>query len=151
MMQAPDFGNREDHARFRRLDGPSVRGVLVEREVRPSAMIVRGQDAAQMPLAEHDDYKAELALLGYDVAELTVAKYMHRVSRRPSPTWRTFLTTHAPDIVASAFFVVPTLPFRLLFAFVVLRHQRRELVHFNITEHPTAAWTARQLVEAFPG
>src|SRR6516225_8778690 len=58
MMQAPDFGNREDHARFRRLDGPSVRGVLVEREVRPSAMIVRevrGQDAAQMPLAEHDE------------------------------------------------------------------------------------------------
>src|SRR6516164_5414758 len=71
MMQAPDFGNREDHARFRRLDGPSVRGVLVEREVRPSAMIVRevrGQDAAQMPLAEHDHMVEALAAHGADEA-----------------------------------------------------------------------------------
>src|SRR6516165_6386295 len=71
MMQAPDFGNREDHARFRRLDGPSVRGVLVEREVRPSAMIVRevrGQDAAQMPLAEHDEMVEALAPHGADEA-----------------------------------------------------------------------------------
>ena len=75
---------------------------------------------------------------------------MHRLSPRPSPTWRAFLTTHARELVAIDFFVVPTLTFRLLFAFVVLRHHRRELVHFNVTDHPTAAWTARQLVEAFP-
>ena len=75
---------------------------------------------------------------------------MHRLSPRPSPTWRAFLTTHARELVAIDFFVVPTLTFRLLFAFVVLRHDRRELVHFNVTDHHTAAWTARQLVEAFP-
>jgi putative transposase len=93
---------------------------------------------------------AELALLGYEVAELTVAKYMHRASPRPSPTWRTFLATHARDLVAVDFFVVPTLTFRLLFVFVVLRHDRRELLHVNVTDHPTAVWTARQIVEAFP-
>ena len=94
--------------------------------------------------------QAELALLGYQVAELTVAKYMRRTSPRPSPTWRTFLATHAQHIVAIDFFLVPTLTFRLLFVFVVLRHHRRELVHLNVTDHPTAAWTARQIVEAFP-
>src|SRR5215831_16036747 len=94
--------------------------------------------------------QAELALLGHEVAELTIAKYLHRTSPRPSPTWRAFLSAHARELVAIDFFVVPTLTFRLLFAFVVLRHHRRELVHFNVTDHPTAAWTARQLVEAFP-
>jgi putative transposase len=94
--------------------------------------------------------RAELALLGYCVAELTVARYMHRTSPRPSPTWRAFLTTHARDIVAVDFFLVPTLTFRLLFVFVVLRHDRRELLHLNVTEHPTAVWTARQIVEVFP-
>jgi putative transposase len=94
--------------------------------------------------------RAELALLGYEVAELTVAKYMRRTALRPSPTWRAFLTTHARDIVAVDFFLVPTLTFRLLFVFVVLRHDRRELIHLNVTEHPTAVWTVRQLVEAFP-
>jgi putative transposase len=94
--------------------------------------------------------QAELALLGYAVAELTVAKYMHRTSPRPSSTWRVFLATHARDIVAVDFFLVPTLTFRLLFVFVVLRHDRRELLHLNVTDHPSAVWTARQLVEAFP-
>ena len=94
--------------------------------------------------------RAELALLGYCVAELTVARYMHRTSPRPSPTWRAFLTSHARDIVAVDFFLVPTLTFRLLFVFVVLRHDRRELLHLNVTEHPTAVWTARQILEIFP-
>ena len=94
--------------------------------------------------------RAELALLGYEVAELTVAKYMQRTSPRPSPTWRAFLAAHAREIVAVDFFLVPTLAFRLLFVFVVLRHDRRELLHLNVTDHPTAVWTARQIVEAFP-
>ena len=83
--------------------------------------------------------QAELALLGYVVAELTVSKYMHRPSPRPSPTWRAFLAAHAREIVGVDFFLVPTLTFRLLFVFVVLRHDRRELLHVNVTEHPTAA------------
>ena len=94
--------------------------------------------------------RAELALLGYEVAELTVAKYMHRKSPGPSPTWRAFLTAHARGIVAVDFFLVPTLTFRLLFVFVVLRHERRELLHINVTDHPSAVWTAQQIIEAFP-
>jgi transposase InsO family protein len=94
--------------------------------------------------------RAELTLLGYHVAEVTVAKYMRRMSPRPSPTWRAFLAAHLREMVAVDFFVVPTLSFRLLFVFVVLRHDRRELLHLNVTDHPTAAWTAQQLVEALP-
>jgi len=94
--------------------------------------------------------RAELALLGHEVAELTVAKYMRRTSPRPSPTWRACLAAHLREMVAVDFFVVPTLTVRLLFVFVVLRHDRRELLHLNVTDHPTAVWTAQQLVEALP-
>jgi hypothetical protein len=73
-----------------------------------------------------------------------------RTSPWPSPTWRAFLHAHLRETVAVDFFLVPTLTFRLLFVFVVLRHDRRELLHVNITEHPTAVWTARQIIEAFP-
>jgi hypothetical protein len=95
--------------------------------------------------------QAELRFLGYEIAELTIAKYMRRPSLRPSSTWRTFLGAHIGEIVGIDFFVVPTtLTFRLLFGFLILRHNHRELVHVNVTDHPTAAWTAHQLVEAFP-
>jgi len=94
--------------------------------------------------------QAELGFLGYEVAGLTVAKYMRRPSPRPSSTWRTFLEAHIGDIVAIDFFVVPTLTFRLLFGFLILRHDRRELIQVTVTDHPTAAWTAQQLVESFP-
>jgi putative transposase len=94
--------------------------------------------------------RAELRLLGYDVAEATVAKYMRRPRRPPSPSWRTFLSAHLHETAGIYFFVVPTLTFRLLFVFVVLRHERRELVHLAVTNHPTAEWTARQLIHAFP-
>ena len=90
--------------------------------------------------------QAELALLGYDVAELTVAKYMCRTSPRPSSTWRAFLAAHARQIVAVDFFLVSTLTFRLLFVFIVLRHDRRELLHLHVTDHPTAVWTVRQIL-----
>ncbi len=94
---------------------------------------------------------SELKLLGYDVAETTVDKYMIRDRKPPSPEWRAFLDNHLQDIVAIDFFTVPTASFRILFAFVVLRHDRRKVIHFNVTEHPTAEWTAQQIVEAFPG
>jgi putative transposase len=106
--------------------------------------------ARENPTWGHRRIQAELALLGYHVAELTVARYMHRASSRPSPTWRVFLTAHLRELVAIDFFVAPTLAFRLLFVFVVLRHDRRELVHLDVTDHPTALWTARQIIEAFP-
>ena len=93
---------------------------------------------------------SELKLLGYDVAETTVDKYMIRDRKPPSANWRAFLDNHLKDLVAIDFFTVPTATFRILFAFVVLRHDRRIVVHFNVTEHPTAEWTAQQIVEAFP-
>src|SRR2546427_9805388 len=94
--------------------------------------------------------QAELRFLGYEVAGLTVAKYMRRPSPRPSSSWRTFLETHIGDIVAVDFFVVPTLTFRLLFGCLILRHDGRELVHVAVTDHPPAAWAAQQLVDSFP-
>lgn len=93
---------------------------------------------------------SEILLLGYDVSESTVANYMNRDRKPPSQTWRTFLDNHVRDIVAVDFFTVPTATFRILFTFVVLRHDRRRIVHFNVTARPTAEWTAQQIIEAFP-
>jgi transposase InsO family protein len=93
---------------------------------------------------------SELHLLGYDVAQATVSKYMPQRHTPPSQTWRTFLNNHVQDIVAIDFFTVPTLTFRVLYGFLVLRHDQRMVVHFNATEHPTAQWIAQQIVEAFP-
>ena len=95
--------------------------------------------------------QAELKMLGVDVAESTIAKYVvTQPSGPPSQTWRTFLANHLDCTAACDFFVVPTSTFRLLYAFVVLSHCRREIVHVNVTAHPTAAWAAQQVVEAFP-
>ena len=86
------------------------------------------------------------------MVEATVAKYMARRHRRPpSQTWRTFLRNHLRTTAACDFFVVPTATFRLLFCFVILSHDRRRIVHFNVTDHPTAVWAAEQIREAFPG
>jgi len=93
---------------------------------------------------------SELLLLGYDVAEETVAKYMVRTRKPPSQTWRTFLANHSADIAACDFFTVPTVTFRVLYVFIVLRHDRRQVVHFNVTTNPHAQWTAQQIINAFP-
>jgi putative transposase len=92
----------------------------------------------------------ELLKLGIEVSQATVAKYMARRHQPPSQTWRTFLRNHIGQIVAADFFVVPTVTFRLLFVLVLLAHDRRRIRHVAITAHPTAAWTAQQLREAFP-
>jgi transposase InsO family protein len=92
----------------------------------------------------------ELLKIGIEVSQATVAKYMARHRKPPSQTWRTFLKNHAKDLVSADFFVVPTITFQLLFAFVILSHDRRRPVHFAVTANPTAEWTARQLLEAFP-
>jgi len=93
---------------------------------------------------------SELYLLGYSVAESTVAKYMVRPRKPSSPTWRAFLNSHIGQIAAIDFFTVPTVTFRILYCFIVLRHDRRQLVHVNVTANPTAQWTARQVRQAFP-
>jgi len=92
----------------------------------------------------------ELLKLGFDVSQRTVARLMPRRPKPPSQTWRTFLQNHVADLVSVDFFVVPTATFRILYVFVVLLHHRRRVVHFNVTDSPTAAWTAQQIVEAFP-
>jgi transposase InsO family protein len=92
----------------------------------------------------------ELLKLGFEVAQSSVAKYMVKRRGPPSQSWKTFLLNHAPDIAAMDLFVVPTIGCGLLYAFVIVRLDRRNLVWVNVTTHPTAEWIARQLTEAFP-
>src|SRR6202162_4714795 len=92
----------------------------------------------------------ELLMLGFEVAQSTVSKYMVRRRNPPSQTWKTFLRNHAEAIAAIDMCVVPTLTFDHLFAFLVLGHGRRQLLWFEVTRHPTAEWLARQITEAFP-
>ena len=92
----------------------------------------------------------ELAKLGIEVSRSTVAKYMVRQRKPPSPTWRAFLDNHVKDLVSVDFFVIPTATFRVLFGFLVLAHDRRRVLHFNVTSSPSAEWTAAQIVQAFP-
>jgi transposase InsO family protein len=92
----------------------------------------------------------ELLKLGFEVAQSSVAKYMVKRRVPPSQGWRTFLRNHAQDIAAMDLFVVPTIGFDLLYAFVIVRLDRRKLVWINVTAHPTAEWVARQIAEAFP-
>ncbi len=92
----------------------------------------------------------ELQKLGIEISQAAVSKYLVRPRRPPSQTWRTFLDNHLGSLISVDFFVVPTVMFKVLFVFVVLAHHRRRVVHINVTDAPTAQWTAQQLVEAFP-
>ena len=92
----------------------------------------------------------ELAKLGLQASTATIRKYRPRSRRLPSQSWRTFLQNHAGGIAAMDFFVVPTVTARLLYVLVVMNHERRKIVHFNVTDAPTAAWTAQQIINAFP-
>jgi transposase InsO family protein len=92
----------------------------------------------------------ELLKLGFKVAQSSVAKYMVKRRGPPSQEWRTFLCNHAPDFAAMDLFAVPTIGFNLLYAFVIVRLDRRNLVWINVTTNPTADWIARQITEAFP-
>jgi transposase InsO family protein len=101
------------------------------------------------PLWRAPRIHGELLKLGIDVSERTVSRILQTVKRPPSQSWKTFLHNHVGEIVATDFFTVPTIRLRVLFVFVVLEHQRRKVLHFGITEHPTAEWLAQQMVEAF--
>jgi transposase InsO family protein len=92
----------------------------------------------------------ELLKLGIDIGETSVGKYIARTQKPPSQNWRTFLENHVKTMVSVDFFTVPTIRFQVLYVFLVLAHDRRRIVHFNVTAHPTAEWTAQQLREAFP-
>jgi putative transposase len=93
---------------------------------------------------------SELMKLDIKISEASVAKYMVRPPKPPSQTWRTFLKNHVSQLASVDFFTVHTIWFEVLFVFIVLTHDRRRVVHFNVTAHPTAEWTALQMLEAFP-
>ncbi len=92
----------------------------------------------------------ELLKLGFTISQRSVARFMLRPRGPPSQSWKTFLANHVADLAAVDFLVVPTVTFRILFVFVVLVHHRRQVVHFNVISAPTSAWTAQQILEAFP-
>jgi hypothetical protein len=110
--------------------------------------LIRDLSAAN-PLWNAPRIHWELLKLGISVSQSTVATYMRRHPGPPSQPWRTFLANHASQIMAADLFVVPTISFRLLFVLITLAHDRRRIVHVAVTEHPTAAWTAQQLRNAF--
>jgi putative transposase len=103
-----------------------------------------------MSCGERHVCTGKLPKLGIEVSQATVAKYMVKHRKPPSQTWRTFLENHVRQLVSVDFFVVPTVSFRILYVFLVFAHERRRVVHFNVTENPTAEWTAAQLMQAFP-
>jgi len=119
---------------------------MIERDVR---VLIRRM-SQESPTWGAPRIQSELKLLGHKVADNTVARYMVRYRQPSSQTWRTFLDNHVPDLVGIDFFTVSTATFRILYCFVVLCHDRRRVVHFNVTTNPTARWTAQQVVEAFP-
>ena len=106
--------------------------------------------AAVNPLWGAPRIHGELRMLGIDISERSVSRLLTRRQRPPSQTWRTFLTNHVASAASMDFFTVPTVAGRVLFVLLVLSHERRRVVHFNVTEHPTAEWTAQQIVDAFP-
>ena len=92
----------------------------------------------------------ELVKLGITISQAAVSKYTVRHRKPTSQTWRSFLDNHVKNLVSVDFFTLPTATFRVLFVFIVLRHDRRRIVHFNVTEHPSAEWAPQQIVDAFP-
>ena len=118
----------------------------IERELRA---LIR-QMSIKNPLWGAPRIHGELLKLGIEVAQSSVAKYMIKRRGPPSQGWRTFLRNHAPDIAAMDLLVVPTIGFDLLYAFVIVRLDRRDMVWINVTTNPTAEWIARQITEAFP-
>ena len=151
MIVTPNTVLRWQHRRFceywSKFSGRSIGGrPTVHAEIK--TLITRM--ATANPLWGAPRIHGELLKLGIDVAERTVSRLMPKRRPQPSQTWRTFLANHVRDLVALDFFTVPTARLRVLFVLVVLAHHRRRVVHFNVTEHHTALWTAQQIVDAFP-
>jgi putative transposase len=119
---------------------------LISEEIRELIRKVSGAN----PLWGTPRIVGELGKLGIKVAKSTVDKYRVRSGKTPSPTWKAFLRNHVNDLVSIDLFIVPTIRFKLLYVLIVLAHSRRKVLHFNVTENPTALWTAQQIVEAFP-
>jgi transposase InsO family protein len=109
----------------------------------------RAREAAPSPLWGAPRIHGELIMLGIDVGQTTVAKYMVRLRRPPSQGWKTFFRNHADGVASMDLFVIPTILFQLLYGFLILQHRRRLIVWIGVTAHPSAEWIARQLTEAY--
>ncbi len=110
------------------------------------------QIVAENPTWGAPHIHGELLMLGFDVSETTISRWMKRAPKQPEPgkRWLAFLRNHREAIAAMDFFTVPTLAFNVLYCFFIIRHDRRAIVHVNVTQHPTSGWIAQQLREAFP-
>ena len=113
-------------------------------------MVWEGRSREASPYPNPPRIHGELLKLGIDIGETSVSKYLVRRRQPPSQTWRTFLDSHSKDLVSIDFFTVPTIRFQALYVFLVLAHERRRVVHFHVTAHPTTDWVVQQLREAFP-
>ena len=140
---------RERFRRFwARLSKPQRRGRGRPRTAAELRRLIE-QMAAANPLWRAPRIHGELKMLGIVISERTVSRILRTLRRPPNQTWKTFLHNHVGQMVSTDFFTVPTVTMKVLFVFIVLEHLRRKLLHFNVTEHPTGAWTAQQVVEAF--
>jgi putative transposase len=108
--------------------------------------------AAENPTWGAPRIHCELLKLGFDVSERTVSRWLRRRPRKPqrAKQWKTFLENHREAIAAMDFFTVPTITFGVLYCFFVIAYDRRRILHFNVTKHPTALWVSQQMREAFP-
>ena len=127
--------------RNRRRRGRPATAVEIRRQI--------DEMAKANPLWRAPRIHGELKMLGIQISERTVSRLLRKLPRRPSQTWKTFLHNHLGQMVSIDFFTVPTVTMKVLFVFLVLEHRRRQVLHFNVTEHPSAAWTSQQIVEAF--
>lgn len=151
VIVTPDTVLRWQRRRFRehwtKLSGRPTGG---RPPVNPELRALVARMTGANPLWGAPRIHGELLKLGIDVAERTVSRLLPKRRTPPSQTWRAFLDNHVRDLVSLDFFTVPTARLRVLFVLVLLAHHRRRVLHFNVTEHPTAAWTAQQIVDAFP-
>ena len=115
------------------------------------------RDLVFQMLAENPTWRAprihgELKMLGFEVSERTISRWIRQAPRNPEPAkrWLTFLRNHREAIAAMDFFTVPTLTFGVLYCFFIIAHDRRRILHFNVTRNPTSAWVMQQLREAIP-
>jgi hypothetical protein len=139
--------HRADFCRYWRWKSRSLGG---RPQINADLRVLIRQMSLDNPLWGAPHIHGELLKLGFEVAQSSVAKYMAKRSGPPSQGWLTFLRNHALDIAAMDLFVVPTIGFDLLYALVIVRLARRDLVWINVTANPTAEWVARQIMEAFP-
>ena len=154
LLVTPDTVVRWHRAGFRfywRLICRSERrtgGKKIPKEVRDLIF----QKVAENPTWGAPRIHGELRMLGFDVSERTISRWLRRAPRNPEPAkgWLAFLHNHREAIAAMDFFSVPTLTLNLLYCFFIISHDRRKILHFNVTQHPTSNWIIQQLREAFP-